>query len=137
MTASSTAKFTMMTARRDSTSRPIGGRGKPIPPPPPSSTSLAVRSQQEIARDDDSNGEAGPDGKGRLNVELPLYDLLSGLADAVGGPLPDCLGQVVFAVVGPGFGADAQVNEEKTRICKVPDGEFDFLGYSFGRMYSA
>jgi hypothetical protein len=29
------------------------------------------------------------------------------------------------------------VNEEKTRICKVPAGEFDFLGYSFGRMYSA
>src|SRR5437879_10082422 len=29
------------------------------------------------------------------------------------------------------------VNEEKTRICRVPDGEFDFLGYSFGRMYSA
>jgi RNA-directed DNA polymerase len=29
------------------------------------------------------------------------------------------------------------VNEEKTRICKVPGGEFDFLGYTFGRMYSA
>jgi hypothetical protein len=29
------------------------------------------------------------------------------------------------------------VNEEKTRICKVPQGEFNFLGYSFGRMYSA
>jgi RNA-directed DNA polymerase len=28
-------------------------------------------------------------------------------------------------------------NEEKTRICKVPEGEFDFLGYTFGRMYSA
>ncbi len=28
------------------------------------------------------------------------------------------------------------VNEEKTRICRVPQGEFDFLGYSFGRMYS-
>jgi hypothetical protein len=29
------------------------------------------------------------------------------------------------------------VNEEKTRICKVPEGEFDFLGDTFGRMYSA
>jgi hypothetical protein len=29
------------------------------------------------------------------------------------------------------------VNEEKTRICKVPEGEFDFLGHTFGRMFSA
>src|SRR6202795_3812339 len=28
------------------------------------------------------------------------------------------------------------VNEEKTRICRVPEGEFDFLGYTFGRMFS-
>ena len=27
------------------------------------------------------------------------------------------------------------VNEEKTRICKVPEGEFDFLGYTFGRVF--
>jgi group II intron reverse transcriptase/maturase len=28
------------------------------------------------------------------------------------------------------------VNEDKTRICTVPDGEFDFLGFTFGRMHS-
>lgn len=28
------------------------------------------------------------------------------------------------------------VNEEKTRVCRVPGEEFDFLGYTFGRMYS-
>ena len=28
------------------------------------------------------------------------------------------------------------VNEDKTRICTVPEGEFDFLGFTFGRMYS-
>ena len=29
------------------------------------------------------------------------------------------------------------VSEEKTRICKVPEGAFDFMGYTFGRMFSA
>jgi hypothetical protein len=29
------------------------------------------------------------------------------------------------------------MNEEKTQICTVPAGEFNFLGYTFGRMYSA
>jgi len=28
------------------------------------------------------------------------------------------------------------INEEKTWICKIPEEEFDFLGYTFGRMYS-
>ena len=29
------------------------------------------------------------------------------------------------------------ISKEKTQICKVPAGEFDFLGYTFGRIYSA
>jgi group II intron reverse transcriptase/maturase len=29
------------------------------------------------------------------------------------------------------------VNEEKTRVCKLPAEKFDFLGYTFGRCYSA
>src|SRR5467141_2305835 len=33
--------------------------------------------------------------------------------------------------------AEAHGQRGKTRICKVPEGEFDFLGYTFGRMYSA
>ena len=28
------------------------------------------------------------------------------------------------------------VNEEKTRVCRVPEETFDFLGYTFGRCYS-
>ena len=29
------------------------------------------------------------------------------------------------------------INEEKTRVCQLPQERFDFLGYTFGRCYSA
>ena len=28
------------------------------------------------------------------------------------------------------------VNEKKTRLCRLPDASFDFLGYTIGRCYS-
>jgi RNA-directed DNA polymerase len=28
------------------------------------------------------------------------------------------------------------VNEKKTRVCRLAEGKFDFLGYKFGRCYS-
>jgi hypothetical protein len=28
------------------------------------------------------------------------------------------------------------VNENKTRVCRLPEEKFDFLGYTFGRCYS-
>src|ERR1700751_2497199 len=28
------------------------------------------------------------------------------------------------------------VNEKKTRVCRLPEEKFDFLGYTFGRCYS-
>jgi RNA-directed DNA polymerase len=29
------------------------------------------------------------------------------------------------------------VNESKTRVCRLPDDSFDFLGYTIGRCWSA
>jgi RNA-directed DNA polymerase len=37
---------------------------------------------------------------------------------------------------GPLFSVALRVNEEKTRICKLPKETFDFLGYTFCRLYS-
>src|SRR4029450_2648123 len=50
----------------------------------------------------------------------------SGTAEAARHRLREIMGKLKLTV-----------NEEKTRICKVPEGEFAFLGYTFGRMYSA
>lgn len=49
--------------------------------------SASVGFENEIAGDDDADGEAWPDGEGRCDVELALDDLLAGLTDAIGGTL--------------------------------------------------
>ena len=67
----------------------------------------------------------------RLGARLVTYadDLVilcrRGNADAALHHLREIMGKLKLTV-----------NEEKTRICTVPDGEFDFLGFTFGRMYS-
>jgi RNA-directed DNA polymerase len=47
-----------------------------------------------------------------------------GSAEAALAALRELMGKLKLAV-----------NEEKTRICRVPEGSFDFLGYTFGRLY--
>jgi hypothetical protein len=49
-----------------------------------------------------------------------------GNADAALHHLREIMGKLKLTVI-----------EDKTRICRVPEGEFDFLGYTFGQMYSA
>src|SRR6202048_4222486 len=52
----------------------------------------------------------------------------------------DYLGTVTSVADGDTFTMEAEAgrgNEGKKRICMVPEGEFDFLGYTVGRMYSA
>ena len=64
-------------------------------------------------------------GRARLPSDLVIL-CRKGNADAALQRLREIMGKLKLTV-----------NEEKTRICKVPEGEFDFLGYTFGRMYSA
>jgi len=50
------------------------------------------------------------------------------------GQRGECAAPTLRAIMGK---LKLTVNEEKDRICTVPDGSFDFLGYTFwGRMYS-
>ena len=48
-----------------------------------------------------------------------MRDALPGEAEAALQSLREIMGKLKLTV-----------NEEKTRICKVPEGEFDFLGYT-------
>jgi len=48
-----------------------------------------------------------------------------GSADEALSQMRELMGKLTF-----------EVNEEKTRVCRMPEETFDFLGYSFGRLYS-
>ena len=67
----------------------------------------------------------------RLGSQIVIYadDLVilckRGKADEAQLKMREIMGQLKLTV-----------NEEKTRVCKVPEEMFDFLGYTFGRMYS-
>ena len=78
--------------------------------------SASVGCENEIARHDHPNGKARPDREGPLDVKLPLDDLLTGLADAVGGAAPDRLDQVVLILAGAGFGTDTEQRREHGRL---------------------
>jgi group II intron reverse transcriptase/maturase len=67
----------------------------------------------------------------RLGSRLVTYadDLVilcrPGMADEALGQLRAIMGTLKLSV-----------NEAKTRVCELPQGEFEFLGYRFGRLYS-
>ena len=49
-----------------------------------------------------------------------------------------CKGEVALARMRQLMGKlKLTVNEEKTRSCKVPEGEFNFLGYTFAQFCAA
>jgi RNA-directed DNA polymerase len=66
----------------------------------------------------------------RLNAYIVNYAddltiLCRGTADAAINAMREMMGRLKLTV-----------NEEKTRLCRVPESSFDFLGYTFGRCYS-
>lgn len=73
---------------------------------------------------------------------------LAGLEQRIGAQIVNYADDLVICCKGNGaqIALDAMrhmmarlrltVNEEKTRTCRLPDDEFDFLGYTFGRRYS-
>jgi len=66
----------------------------------------------------------------RLNARIVNYAddltiLCRGTAEEAMNAMREMMGQLKLTV-----------NEEKTRLCRVPESSFDFLGYTFGRCYS-
>ena len=55
---------------------------------------------------EDADRKSGPDGEGRLDVELPPDDLLPGLTERVGRALTNGLDEVVLLAGRPCLGSD-------------------------------
>jgi RNA-directed DNA polymerase len=60
-----------------------------------------------------------------VNYADDLTILCRGTAEAAMNAMREMMGRLKLTV-----------NEEKTRLCRVPDSSFHFLGYTFGRCYS-
>jgi hypothetical protein len=70
--------------------------------------SRGIGFKNQIVGDEHPDREAGADGDRRLNVQRALHDLPAGLADAVGGSLPQGLDELVLVVARACFRPDAE-----------------------------
>src|SRR5215475_7037247 len=66
----------------------------------PIAVSALIGREHEVAVNNDADRKAGPDGDGRLDVEIAAHDLLAGLIEAVGAPTPERRHDSVVVVGG-------------------------------------
>jgi hypothetical protein len=75
--------------------------------------SSPIRFEHKIARDDDADGETGPDRQRRGYVELALDDLLPRLGNAIGGALAQRAHNVALLAGRASLGTNAQNRREQ------------------------
>src|SRR5262249_40370069 len=70
--------------------------------------STLIGRQYEVAIADPADRKSGPDGDGRLDIEIAPHDLLAGLVEAVGGAAPERCHDGAVVVGGAKCRADAE-----------------------------
>ena len=81
--------------------------------------SASVGFKDEIARDDNANGEARPDGQRRCDLQLAPDDLLTGVVDGVLCAVADSADQAVL-IADRQFRADREQRGETGRFGEIP-----------------